>query len=447
VTLLLLRTAAGAILISFPGLSALRPASWARSMTRSGRMALALAVGLAVAVPAALAAALLGLPLQGKVIAGICLLLALAIRLLSNAPIGRSAGIRFPRSKLTIVSRFLLAAAAALFLAKLTFVPVWSWDYYAVHGTRARRIFAEKPLDLTTLRFPGLALSHPDYPLGLPISWRLLALGEIPTSASVKLAHAVFALALLALVREGLFASGCREPVANTGAAFAAISPLLWDTESLGLAELSFALFLAGAFVVFLRFPKGFSQAQAWIFGTTAGFLPWLKLREGLTLATFLSIALFFSGRSRRPAIVVIILWAASSAYFSILFLPPGERFLAGDWVSRGLSRFEHPCAIATALAKGLLAPEWFGFWIVFAAGWIFAVVGKRPTAALLTSVIAAQVAAYGSVYFFTYLDPAAHIGSSFFRIVAALLPAGLVALAASARESDPAQNTLRMSL
>ena len=54
-TLLLLRTAAGAILISFPGLSALRPASWARSMTRSGRMALALAVGLAVAAAAIVA--------------------------------------------------------------------------------------------------------------------------------------------------------------------------------------------------------------------------------------------------------------------------------------------------------------------------------------------------------------------------------------------------------
>ena len=350
------------------------------------------------------------------------------------------------------MTRVLLAASAVLFLAKVALVPVWSWDFYAVHGTKARRILAGHSLDLGGLKPAALGMSHPDYPVGGPLAWRVIALGAVPDERSARIAHALFALTLLALVRAGILAGGRSETLANTGAAFVAISPLCWDTESLGLMEVPFALFLAASFLLLLVVRHGDSSRGGWIWGAITGFLPWIKLREGLSLVLLLAAAELLSRKrrtdpfSRRLAPVgFALVWAAATVFVSSFLLPPGERFLAGDWLSRGLDRAAHPAAILALLAKELLAPEWFGFWIVFTAGWIYSIVCQRRTTAILTSVIAAQLAVYASVYFFTYLDPADHIRSSFFRISAALLPAALIALAAA--EAAPPQNTLRMSL
>ncbi len=430
----LLRSAAGAALVSLPGYSALRMAPWAASATRAGRGALAFALGIALAVPACFAAGLLGVPLRGRVIAAICILLALAIRFAAARTAARPALAALPLSRSALATRVLLFAAAALFLAKVALVPVWSWDFYAVHGTKARRILAGHTLDLGELKAPALGMSHPDYPVGGPIAWRVIALGAVPDERSARVVHALFALAVLALVRAGLLAAGRSEAVANTGAAFAAISPLLWDTESLGLMEVPFALFLAASFLLLLDIRRGGPSRGLWIWGAIAGFLPWIKLREGLSLVLLLAAAGFLLRREKRvaPPLALAILWTAAAGAVSIFLLPPGERFLAGDWLSRGLSRAAHPLAILFQLARELLARQWFGFWAVFAAGWVYSVVRKRRAAAVLTSVIAAQVAVYASVYFFTYLDPVAHIRSSFFRICAALLPAALIALAAT---------------
>ena len=432
----LLRSAAGAALISLPGYSAIRMAPWAASATRAGRGALAFALGIALAVPACFAAALLGAPLRGRVIAAICILLALAIRFAAARNAARPARVALPFSRAALATRVLLFAAAALFLAKVALVPVWSWDFYAVHGTKARRILSGHTLDLGELKAPALGMSHPDYPVGGPIAWRMIALGAVPDERFVKVAHALFALALLALVRAGILAAGRSETLANTGAAFAAISPLLWDTESLGLMEVPFALFLAASFLLLLDIRRGGPCRGLWIWGAIAGFLPWIKLREGLSLVLLLAAAGFLLRKEKRVApplaLALALLWTAAAGIVSIFLLPPGERFLAGDWLSRGLSRAAHPLEILAQLARELLARQWFGFWAVFAAGWVYSVVRKRRAAAVLTSVIAAQVAVYASVYFFTYLDPVAHIRSSFFRICAALLPAALIALAAA---------------
>ncbi len=433
------RTAAGAILISLPGAAALRRAPSAGSSSRATRWTLAFPIGLALSVPACFAAALFGVPLRGRVIAAICIVLALMISFPGKRSLARPDYPALPLSRIALATRVLLAASAALFLAKVARVPVWSWDYYAVHGTKTRTMFEDQALDLGRLRLPSLAISHPDYPVGGPVAWRLLALGAVPGERSVKVAHALFALALLALLRGGILAAGRSETLANTGAAFAAISPLCWDTESLGLMEVPFALFLAGSLVLLLEARRGDPFPGGWIWGAVAGFLPWIKLREGLSLVLLLAGAELLSRKrrtgplSRRLAPVgIALVWTAAAGLVSIFLLPPGESFLVGDWLSRGLARAAHPGPIVSLLANELLAPEWFGFWIVFAAGWVFSIARKRRTAAILTSVIAAQLAVYASVYFFTYLDPADHIRSSFFRISAALLPAALIALAAA---------------
>jgi hypothetical protein len=438
----LLRAVLGTILVALPGGAALRGVAQTHAGTRSGSCALAFTLGLAVLVPAVFAAGFFGIALGIPAIATISLLLAAAISMATRVHADRPTDpVPFPRTTAVVLSRLLLASATVLFVAKIALVPVWSWDYYAVHGVRARRMFSGQHLRLGQLGKPGLEMTHPDYPPGIPIAWRILTLGGPPDAASVKIAHVLFGLALLALVREAVLASGRSEIAANTAAAFGAISPLFWDTESLGLVEAPFALLLCAAFCLLLKSSREPGEARGWAFGAIAGFLPWIKMREGLTLAAFLTIAMLLSGKSiRRKAVVsallASVLWAAAAIGICAVLLPPGESFLVGGWLSRGFSRAAHPGAIVGAIAGDLLAPEWFGFWIVFAAGWLYSIASRRRTAAILGSVIVAQLAAYVSVYFVTYLNPADHIRSSFFRITAALLPAAIIVLVAIIEKS-----------
>ena len=232
------------------------------------------------------------------------------------------------------------AAALAAFIWKLTRVPLWSWDHYAIWGLKARRLFPGGALDVGWL-VPG-EHARPDYPLGLPLAWRALALGAEPGPAAFETAHALMAIALVVLVAQaarrlaggGL---GGGRLAGGAAAALAAASPLLWDTESLGLADLPLALFAVAAVAAVaprLAAPAaagtlrgggargaavdpatagsgaaarsatadgraagargGCAGPPLWIAGACLGFLPWLK-SEGSPLALLLLATLAVS--------------------------------------------------------------------------------------------------------------------------------------------------------
>ncbi len=196
----------------------------------------------------------------------------------------------------------------------------------------------------------------------------------------------------------------------------------------------------------------GDSSRGGWIWGAITGFLPWIKLREGLSLVLLLAAAELLSRKRRTdPSLAGLPRWDSRSsgprrpfssrAFFfrRVRDFSPATGFhavwLAPRTPPRSLLSSQRSCSRRNGSDSGSFST----------AGWVFSIVRQRRTAAILTSVIAAQLAVYASVYFFTYLDPADHIRSSFFRISAALLPAALIALAAA--EAAPPQNTLRMSL
>jgi hypothetical protein len=81
-------------------------------------------------------------------------------------------------------------------------------------------------------------------------------------------------------------------------------------------------------------------------------------------------------------------------------------------------------------MGEELIAPDWIGFWFVFLLASAWGIRRRDRRVAALAAVVVGQTALYLFVYLGTYLDPAAHVRSSFFRLMAALLPLAAVAAA-----------------
>jgi hypothetical protein len=397
-----------------------------------------------------------------------------------------------------------LPAAAALgaFVWKLTRVPVWSWDHYAIWGVKARRIFAEGALDPAWATPDGVA--RPDYPLGLPLAWRALTLGAEPGPAAFVAAHALMAVALVALAGWAAARLSGSRLAGGAAAALVAASPLLWDTESLGLADLPLALWAVAAVAVVAASsypgaeggrasglpPPGRPAAgppPLWMAGLCLGFLPWLKT-EGLPLALGLLAAaaavLYLrhplpgsgataagaatdrhptdraaggpapGGRRAAAALrrsLALALPALLLAAAGLAATPgAGDRelgFFRGDWAGRGLDRLPEAPRLAWTLAADLAGPEWLGIWWLFAAAVVAAalrLVRRRSgpsTGAAVALALAAAVGFQLALYFVTYLVsyiPAEEHAATSFHRVSAALAPLALLAGAAALGSAP---------
>jgi hypothetical protein len=328
-----------------------------------------------------------------------------------------------------LLARIALLSAVALFLVKVALAPLWSWDHFAIWGMKSRRMVVEGRLDLGFLALPGYDQSVTHYPVGLPMLWRLLALGGLPGTALFKTVHALFGLALVAVTRRGVLRLGRSPAMADALAALLAASPLLWDTIAVGLADLPLALWATAGLVLALEPADRYSAAAA---GVCLGFLPWIK-QEGLSLA-FLALA-SAAVIVRKPRLAALLLPAglliAGALAIGGMLPKAGPTFFDGDWRGRALGRLSQPGEILTMLGADLAAPDWLGFWFLFAVGLAFALWRRHRIALLLAGVVLLQLGLYAAVYFLTYLPAAGHILSSFTRIAAALVPLGILMLAA----------------
>lgn len=386
-----------------------------------------LLVLLALLVAVGLPLALLGMPvapLSVIVLAAALFPLARRVRLPSL-----TVEERWPRP-VALLARTALFLALALFVAKVVVAPLWSWDHFAIWGMKSRRMVVGGRLDLGFLATPGYEASVTFYPVGLPMLWRLLALGGIPGTALFKTVHVLFGLALVAVTRRGVLRLGRSPAMADALAALLAASPLLWDTIALGLADLPLALWATAGLVLALESQR---EMPVWPAGICLGFLPWIK-QEGMSLAVLSLVAAAVI--VRKPRLTALLLPAgllmAGAMAIGRTLPQGGPTFFDGDWRGRALERLSRPGEILTLLGSDLAAPGWLGFWFLFAAGLALALWRRNGTALLLAGVVVLQLGLYSAVYFFTYLPPAGHILSSFTRIVAALVPLGILAVAAS---------------
>ena len=343
------------------------------------------------------------------------------------------------------------AVALALFVWKIAQAPLWSWDHHAIWGLKARRL-AAVGLHPGWLAPPAFPYSAPGYPLGWPLVSSLLALGGIPGSALFKLAHVLGGAGVVVLVRLAVLRSGADRAAAGTAAALVATSPLLWDTESLGLADLPLALVAVAALVPVL----GATTRRPLLAGFLLGLLPWIKQEGWVLSASLLGTAMFLTGawdrdrspgarrRERRAPLLALslpcgLLWLLQPLAHAP-FTRPGTGFLAGDWTGRVLDRLPELPAILAALARDLLDPAWLGLWLLFPLALVAGALRSRWRTVMPGGVVLAQLGVYAFVYLATWLDPVAHIDSSFLRIAAALAPLAAVsaAMAVGSRRVPP---------
>jgi hypothetical protein len=354
---------------------------------------------------------------------------------------------------LVVASSVALGCALAALMVKIIRAPLWSWDHFAIWGVKARSMLAGGHLQLGFLR--SLYQTRTDHPLGVPMAWLVLTLGEAPSPAVFKVLHALFALALVAVLRTAVRRATSSPALANAAAAFLAVSPLLWDSEAMGLAEVPLALW---ATVGLLLAGPGLAapRSRPWVPGLALGFLPWIK-QEGLVLGLLLLAAMLLPmlpmlptlqiARARRGGAAVAgaaaaavrlcgpaLALMAGALAFQKLVLPPGVSFFLGDWWRRGLDRLPLVVDIQRRCLSLLLQPDWLGFWIVLAALTAVAAARRQGMALAVIAIVWIQVLVYDLTAVFTYLPPLDHLDASFFRICAALVPIGLLGMAMLSR-------------
>src|SRR5262249_60330299 len=63
-----------------------------------------------------------------------------------------------------------VGAGLLLYLLRALTEPMWSNDYLAIWGLKAKTIFATRSLPPWPFRDPAAGFSHPEYPIGLPLA-------------------------------------------------------------------------------------------------------------------------------------------------------------------------------------------------------------------------------------------------------------------------------------
>lgn len=408
-------------------------------------------LGLALVVPLAFAAGVLGLPWSPLSMPVLALVLAGIFRFASSrAP----AAVPAPAASAGWAGRAafgLLAAVLVVAAWKWLRAPLWSWDHFAIWGVKARRIVQDGALDLEFLKLRKFVRSNPDYPIGFPLACRFLS-PSVPGMAEFRLIHALFAGGLAAAVYGGARRLEAPPAVSALAAAVLSASPLFWDTEAVGLADLPMACVAAVAvrLVLQARDDAGF---PAWTAGAALGFLGWIKT-EGFVLGALLALCaalLLRKGRRsggdpRVPLLSAWLAWGLGALAVRRWWLVPGVGFFEGDWAGRVGARVRSTGTLLSAMLGNLGGAEWLGIWYLFAAALAVALVLRAPAAGLLGLAVLGQLGFYTFVYLGTYLDPLGHVESSFHRLAATVAPLALLAVAGAAgalsrprgREAEP---------
>jgi hypothetical protein len=408
----------------------------------AGWWACRMAVGLSAAIPLCSILGALGMPLTLPWILAALLSPSAAALLLRRA---RGSSTDSVPSRPITPWLLLSVGALLVFVWKVLVVPLWTWDHFAIWGMKSRRMLPDGILRVDFLSTPAFGNTHPDYPIGAPMAWRIFSLGALPDDVTVKLVHVLLGVALAIVFYRLLTVSGLPYRSAETWTGLVVISPLFWDTESLGNADLALS-FLAVAALTLLLDPVP-SAALAGAAGITAGALPWIKT-EGVILSALILLGFAVARRPTPQApgfLRLQLLGAAATGALLVCFhalqLPTGAKFLAGDWVERAAERASNPRPLLAAIGSTLTHPDWIGAWILFAAALAIALVRRSRAAIWIASLVIGQAVFYCFTYFATYLNPLDHVRSSFHRIMAALLPIAIAATAISLcgrRRSDP---------
>ena len=358
---------------------------------------------------------------------------------------------RRPSARFADVSRpegraWALAAALSVpwlvFALESTAEPMWTTDYLAIWGLKAKIIFFSVAIPDRLFHDSFTFWSHPEYPLLLPLSLASLTavLGTFDEQSLALLYPAFQAATILLLFghlrRRVSFAAGA------TAAAAAAFCFPLYRAVNAGSAEipLAFAFVLAGT--VFLDALDDDTTALRVRLLIASHLCATLK-QEGTLFVGLLALACFVRWvvRRKRSSLIAgfclllpVILHAAlrriaaapeSRRDFDFTLLSPGR---SSELAERGLDVVRH-----------LLRVELPGAALPLAGLVLLLVFSRRRREDILLPVLLAQVAAYAAAASISAFGPGWQLESAFGRTTIALVPVLAVVLGARASSLTPA--------
>lgn len=319
----------------------------------------------------------------------------------------------------------LLASAVGLYLLRALTEPMWSNDYLAIWGLKAKTIFLARALPRSL--WPGdlYGFSHPEYPLGLPLLLAGLAsfLGRWDDQA-LALLFPFFQAATLLVLFGWLRRRGAPWPLPLAAVALLASFEPLYSAYMTGMAEVPISCAI-------LLFGTAFSDA---LDGTDSGALRRLALasclvagtkNEGLFLAFVGAIGALVStasGRRRWPIAAAALIPAASVAGLSRLVSgnAPLRDF---DFGLLGPRVPELPARLAEAIRTALLEMALPAWPVLLCLALLFAAGRRAPFADRLLWLAAACLAAYLLLPTLAARGPAWLVLTTLPRTVAALAP------------------------
>jgi len=414
------------------GYALARPA--VSSLPRSERFAWSLAVGLMV--QALLVLASIGARPGADFSLALSLLTVLLLLPLLPRRAARLAAPEFLR--LGPAARVLCAPAAvgvALFAVAALSEPMWTTDYLAVWGLKAKTIFLTASLPGRLFHDPAIVWSHPEYPLLVPLDLAALAAwarrwDDRALAALYPLCQAATAAAAFGfLVRRGR-ALGGAVAAALIGWFFPLYAPV-----HVGMADIPLALGFVLLCIAFLDALEADSPAVYARLAIASLFCAATKPEGALfgALAALFWLVLRPRGRSWSPPFLALLLpsvvhgvllrWARGSLPsrdFDFTLLAP-SRWAA--WLGRigeTLARITSVELAAAALPLAALA--------------IFFFATDSGLADRLLPLLGLQLAFYVLTCSLSAFGVAWLVGTSFGRIVCALVPALAVVVGARLR-------------
>ena len=290
-----------------------------------------------------------------------------------------------------------------------TIARVWQWDFWMIWGMKSATFFETRAIDWRFLQQWWNALSHPDYPLLLPLNYDFAALlGGAWDDRWLGLYSVAFGVAILLIVRE--LAVLETNPLAASTIAFAASAFAL--TGHVGMAEAPLIAFSAAA-ILFLRRGLLFDERDSFRHGAVLLGLAANCKNEGITLAVCVAIAIVIID---RRAIKHLIPTAILIAPWTILRLIYGlsSDLTTGSFIDRVIARADDAGTIFMLLAQHFQDRL---LWLCIAAGIVIASTQLRKAERFVLLVTALQLAIFVLVYFGTPADVKVHISTSWPRL------------------------------
>lgn len=375
--------------------------------------------------------------LPGRVLASLLLINAavVAASFLVRRPLGLRPtlspgwwGVGRGQERAVVLTLLGIAGAAwLLFLVAALSEPMWSTDYLAIWGLKAKTIATTGHVPSRLFSDPALYWGHREYPLLLPLSLAMLA--SFAGAWHDQALALLFPLCELATLC-ALFGFLARRVSPLSGAAAAALTALcfpLYRAVNVGTAEVPFAFSVVLASTAFLDSLSDRSREIVGRLAVASLFCVSIK-QEGWLFVGLLAIALAV----RRLWVPAVALVAPAVVHWSLLYLLRGPQtrrdfdfaFFRPDHWGELIPRFFH-------VLGRMVGTDAAAAWLPLLAIVLYLAVTRRGLADPLLPILPLQILCYAIAFSVSSFDPLYAVEGAFRRIALTLFPALMLVLCA----------------